>query len=462
MTISTNPTKPMRAALKAVWREFRRCADRYAPLYHELFQPCDSDEQHQDDGLSVCAAFREANKDRFAAPWEEWHATEDGQLFGRFTGAAEGLDEFRRLAESGYLVVLELGLGWPDYGYQGWLMLIHEMANSYATPLLRSELSHWGLEHLADTDYDDQVFDLTEKWAVPTDGSVSYPLHPFHWTLHGNVFTASMAAVELILDADKALLVGDYIGDFPLAIVDQSEDRSGSHVYGEHGRTSEIEIDAAEVCSSAGTKGAPDIAASHGPLRRFAFSQKWNRWEIRFDEDNPNDTIVPDLQGLHYIAILLRHPDSEMWYWELNVEAGFGVPPSAQQIAILEAACSKQEIIGKSEMRELRRHIQSVGEELACTLNPERRAELEHLRMQLDARLRTVTVCRRRPRLMGGGPTKEARQIRSHISKARKAIAQHGMPQCAAFLKRCVARGLQFVFVAPESGLEDESQSEQF
>ena len=121
------PPKAVHASLKAIWREFRRCAHRYAPLYHELFKPCSTNDHSDDDGPSICAGFREAHKDEFAAPWDEWHATEDGELFGRFTGAAEGLDEFRLLSESAYLVVRDLAPELPDYGNDGWLMVLHEM-----------------------------------------------------------------------------------------------------------------------------------------------------------------------------------------------------------------------------------------------------------------------------------------------------------------------------------------------
>lgn len=142
--------KAVRASLKALWREFNRCSNQYPPLYHEMFMH--SYDLTRFDVGKVCESFRRAFHGKFGEGWEEWSGTKDCCVFGRFFGDGKGIEEFKRLAESAYLVVCEIDAmdvttdsprgytrdweGGPlGYGYYGWLRLLHDMAHGYPPPV---------------------------------------------------------------------------------------------------------------------------------------------------------------------------------------------------------------------------------------------------------------------------------------------------------------------------------------
>lgn len=215
----TKAPKPRRASLKALWREFRRCSYAYPPLYHDLFCPWPDLSQYGVD--DVCKSFRQAFAPKFQDAWEEWHGPADVAFFGRFFGNNEGLDEFKRLAESAYLMVCEIGPDEPNFenfvypvehGYHGWPKLLNDMAYGYPTPLLRCEVNYWEVNEQTGIEEEELV-----RVGTPENGGSPFPLHPFHWRLANSVFTSSMAAIELILDDDRGVLIGDWTWGFPLS-----------------------------------------------------------------------------------------------------------------------------------------------------------------------------------------------------------------------------------------------------
>ncbi|HEX4129570.1 MAG TPA: hypothetical protein VHZ24_05970 [Pirellulales bacterium] len=226
-TVSTAKlTKPIQASLKSLLREFTRCSHRYPPLYYELF--CPSSDLSQYEAHEVCDSFRQAFADRFSDAWESWHGPDDVSFFGRFFGSSEGLEEFTRLAESAYLIVCEIGPSdpnfknfnhSPDHGYHGWLKLLHDMAHGYPTPLLRCEFGVWDEGEKPRTEEELARIERLEENDAP------YPLHPFHFRLTQSVFTSSMAAIELILDDEQGLLVGDWTWGFPISFSNGDDER---------------------------------------------------------------------------------------------------------------------------------------------------------------------------------------------------------------------------------------------
>ena len=84
-------------SLKKIRDEFERGANRFPCLRHELFLSTGSLENQST--RDVMKAFRKANQIRLSAEWEYWHCADENE-FGRFTGNRDGIDEFKRLAES--------------------------------------------------------------------------------------------------------------------------------------------------------------------------------------------------------------------------------------------------------------------------------------------------------------------------------------------------------------------------
>jgi hypothetical protein len=287
--LGTRAPKPVEATLKSLWREFRRCSDRYPPLYHELFGPWSDFSQFE--AQDVCESFRQAFEDRFHDGWEEWHGSGDVPYFGRFFGNSEGLEEFKKLAESACLVMCEIGptfenFVYPvDLGFHGWLKLLNDMADGYPTPLLRCEYSVW------DWDESDQarMFEEAERVGTLEDGT-PYPLHPVHWRLAHPLFMSSMAAIELILDADRGLLIGDSTLGLPVSFsggIDEHEPvtpvtgattQNETTVEMEEGFSAPLEDRAARILNTItkrldALEGASDSEVTDGPT---PFGDLWH------------------------------------------------------------------------------------------------------------------------------------------------------------------------------------------
>ena len=183
----------------------------------------------------VCRAFIVANRTAEAGNTEEWHIFDDGSGCGRFFGNLGGMEEFKELAESAYLVLCEID---PNLllgrGCEGFLAVMYDTAFAYETPLLRSHRSIWGAEGEADTEAMDELFD---RWQEAENGRPSYPLHPLRHRLHHNLFTSAMAVIRMIVNPERSLLVGDYNDQLPVAIQDVVESDDGDDGREEKSRT---------------------------------------------------------------------------------------------------------------------------------------------------------------------------------------------------------------------------------
>jgi hypothetical protein len=230
--------KAVQASLKAIWRGFKRYHYRHPSIYHDLWEPQSPIEQAFPDiwkpvsmiigGTSVVVAdvpdvngigdsFRKANNN-FDLPhaWKHWHEPSGARYFGCFYGDnGKVWDDFKRLAESAYLVLRQLQPELPDDSFHGWMSVLHQMAHWYPTPLLRSYHRVWRFwDCTSDEDH--------ERWVKP-DGGTPYPQHPIQRTLEHDVVTSSMAAIEMILDDERALLVGRRLSDFPISYPGRDE-----------------------------------------------------------------------------------------------------------------------------------------------------------------------------------------------------------------------------------------------
>lgn len=199
----------------SIWGELSRAAQKYPALYHQRFlvPAFGGPSLISDDSFRQ---FVRASSRNSPNEWSAWERTPDGSYWGRFFGARDGLEEFERLAESAFLILRELDERLSDgHGYHGWLNILHEMAHDYPTPLLRSQRAVWGL----DTEPQDHEFsEVVDRWVTETDGGIKFPPHPIVNTLVHNIYTSSMSAIELILDPEKAFLVGDWLDDLPVIL----------------------------------------------------------------------------------------------------------------------------------------------------------------------------------------------------------------------------------------------------
>lgn len=225
------PPKAVRESLLGIWRGLKRCLDRYPPIFHELWEPQLTLDLAMPElfepvsmnigGSSVVIcdvpsipsigdSFRKAYKYEMASEWSHWHEPDGGRFFGCFYGKKDtGFADFNRLSESAYLVLRHVKPELPYDIFHGWIKILHEMAHGHPTPLLRSSSWIWlTSECQSDEDH--------ERWIKPEQGA-PYPQHPIQRTLKHDVVTSSMAAIELILDDERALLVGRHQSFFPVS-----------------------------------------------------------------------------------------------------------------------------------------------------------------------------------------------------------------------------------------------------
>ena len=92
------------------------------------------------------------------------------------------------------------------------------MAHSYPTPLLRCTLDRWNDKAIVDW-----AGDEPDSIGTPKEDGAPFPLYPLHLALTHNVFTSSIAAIELILDDEGALLIGEWTGGFPVSFSEEDE-----------------------------------------------------------------------------------------------------------------------------------------------------------------------------------------------------------------------------------------------
>lgn len=218
-------------SLERLKDEFERAATRYQPLYYEQVTTNYLDSVGP-GGLTThqWSAFVRNNKQTVS--WEQWDEAPRGNTCGRFFGAPEGLTEFIALAESVYLVLQEVDRSLPHLrSPHGWLFVLHDMASSYPTPLVRMKERLWGgidSEELP-KDWKTRI----NAWEWSDDDTPLYPVEPVVEKFPINLFSMSAAAIEIILNGEAALLVGDYNNDLPIVFdseADKSQNRKGNEL----------------------------------------------------------------------------------------------------------------------------------------------------------------------------------------------------------------------------------------
>ena len=214
--------KPLKSALRSLWREFRRASSAYPALYHEMLSPWSTATLSKQTWAAFIAAQQRTSQ------WQLFDVCPDLESCGRFFGSGEGLEEFKRLGESLYLVCCEIDESLDRHkGCYGLLDVLYDMAGAFPTPLLRLKAGLWQKEFTPPAGGEDVDLTKTQSewfeanaasWTRPDDGGEPYLTSPYCLSLCQNVFTSGIGAIHLILAPEDALLVGDQIGDIPFAL----------------------------------------------------------------------------------------------------------------------------------------------------------------------------------------------------------------------------------------------------
>lgn len=317
----------IRTTLLAIRDEFRQLFLKYPPLHHERFT---SPLEVTSEGWR---AFAEANFT--GAEKGHWYVAQGNLWLGRFTGVEEGLPDFLRLCHQLGKVVFDERKG-SLAARSEWLDVVHDLAELRATPLLTGKVLPWkfGITQEADGwDEDDAdlfcdaeiaQFDrdveggglwhrLTEKLIkvsalfglgqtnVLDDSPVSYeqwdhrsgeenrfPSEPFVGSLDNDVFRASAAAIDILLQPQEMFLWRKFTPEvMPFALSEITEPAAVS---------------------------SPETNTSQDAPPDFLFAKTGNLWRIRFREGKTLEhEEFSESKGLEY-------------YWRLLQDQGRTVP----------------------------------------------------------------------------------------------------------------------------------------
>lgn len=313
-------SKPARRTLKAIGREFDRCARAYPALYHQRMLPW-SEKGHVGITLPQWDAFRRAASDQLdAQEWWQWNEPswqsgyvrvrfgEDGGLEelgkvdeplashdpGLWFGDGEGLDEFVNLSESVAMVLSQDTLDFDPFdfnlevgGWVDWLNRLHDWAFKHQMPLLRSDMTLWGVE-----DHDPEDFyELAEQWDS-LDGGTSIPRHPVVWRLIDNVFTSSATAIRALLWPNAVITTNE---PWPLS---PSASLFHHAISGDGENTSH--------------------KSRSVPVSSNAVLYEGLHWRVRYELDE-KEGVFSGYEGLYRIVLLLQKPFHFFEFPELSL-----------------------------------------------------------------------------------------------------------------------------------------------
>lgn len=221
--------------------EFEAALDRFGPVHHRLIR---SNEAVSAVGWHNFAERYGKSAANDGERWEEWRPHPDGMACSYFygRGSRTNLDEFTRLADSGYTLLLELqklqaedsipsdadiylpeeyrGSTWDlSNRYFDWLLVLHDTAMGCHTVRLRDRVEFWEYSQdnsLSDVEQATIIEQLEEMWS--DSGPDRFPLHPMTESLHHDLFISSAEAIRIWLDPwdDEIVPVGKGIEESPV------------------------------------------------------------------------------------------------------------------------------------------------------------------------------------------------------------------------------------------------------
>lgn len=296
-------------ALLGIRDELDRALRFHGPLFHELLTT------HFNGAPRLpqesWAAFVAANQN--APSWELWEIEPRGDACHRYFGYASGLQEFTQLSES-LLIVLcahrpELD---AHKGHHGMIQLVYDMARSFPTALLRSHIHLWGMTdipNLLEAGGADEFDRLVDLWSSSNRSPGSYPIHPYCQFLAHNLFTSTIALIDLVMAPENALLIGEEL-ERPLLFDEPTEDDA-----------EDVEI-------------PPFVSLSEITDELTCIFQKKGKWRLIGFAVNEGQLpkTMSDSIGLQRIELLLRAPEKEFRPKDLLYEIRRTTAPSRQEM----------------------------------------------------------------------------------------------------------------------------------
>lgn len=425
--------KPLRVALKSLWREFKRASFLYPSLYHELifsWEPISLPKK-------TWNAFIDAALKRDTKPsWESFEAFPNLKCCGRYFGNEAGLEEVERLGESLYLVLCELDPALDrEEGHFGFLRVLDEMAFNYPTPLLRVQLGVWGKAFESSPDSSDDKSDLdylnwfeeqVSRWTTPENGGESYPSDPYCRTLVQNVFTSAIGAIQNILNPDNALLVGDKYDDLPFAL---KSERGVARI---SETVSESAVQVSQV------RDLPQLEEPDKVEKPpYQFQLIGDVWLIRFETE---EGYFQNLEGFRHIAKLLASPEKQIEALEFQ---------GHQDSPVANAALTVQLGLEKEDVAIVEKELTRLKNELAQENKAGNDDRLRKLQEEIQKGEKYLKEGRNR-RL--GSPStreKDRKAVSGTIQRAKQKLKPK-MPEFAKFLDRSIlANDASFAYCSP-------------
>lgn len=353
--------------------------------------------------------------------------------FGRFYGHRDGMEEFKRLAEATFLALNELGgdLQVSGTGWAGFLEFIYELAEDYPTPLLRTrwEMNVWTSRGWY-TGIDDNPPDNTN---LPDDAR---RIAAFR-RLRTNLFSASVAAITMILDPEKTLLTAwDSLDPTQHSLRRIKELNDGADT------PPDIKADDPSVPV---TSDEPTAA-----MIRNAFRRDGERWTLEFfSGTTPERTNLTHMTGYSYYAFLLRNPRKPINCSELSGER----PDEVE--AMTDSFQAAVETADRPRLRKQKKKLEAEREDALKAGAAARAKELDAAIASLTKYLAESETPANKPRRLGAAPRLEQirRKVRQAMLRCREHLKEHA-PQFCRHLELHVQWNGPFVVYAPATSVE--------
>ena len=297
------------------------------------------------------------------------------------------------------------------------------MAHAYPTPLLRSSFTVWEQTDLLDDDDDPEGYFTAFG---ETEEGTRYPLHPYYWKLSHNVVTSSMTAIDLILDEDAALLVGDHTWEFPVTL---------PHL-GEVDETSEPETSEPETreeeSAPALERSGTDTSANSTLICELVRHE--DRWTLRYGSgEHIEKAWLSDMNGMDLYACLLKNPEKYIQPMQLEQEAG-------SVVELVEDSMGEDPDVRDPEtLRQINEGLAKVKSDLGKTSDPNKIKGLQEQLLELKTYRKKHLGLRGKTKNPAIVPKKEQarKRVWGSLRRAQKEI-EAKLPAAEIYLKSTV------------------------
>ena len=278
------------------------------------------------------------------------------------------------------------------------------MAYGYPTPLLRCELERWYTDDIVAPEADEEYDILVDS---ESDTQVRYPAFPLHWKLVHDVFIASVAAIDIMLDERNALFVGkpDWSWGLPVSFLHSEQLNFPAKEQESHKRDN--------------------------PIRRFELLGQ--TWFIEFaDEEGKESCNAFDSIGFHVLHFLIQNPWKQFSPLELlkGTKQGIKTEYSSDQDDV---------ILDDEGIANLKASIRRTKEQIETTASAE---ELAKLKVELDNLLKWKDKSLNihgKSKPIGSVYLRHYRRIHTQLSRAKSSLKS--MPRLLRYLSFYIESG---------------------